>query len=97
MEIIWTPLALDRVAEIAMYISQDNPIAATAWVNSVFSRVKQLTHFPESGSIVSEINRADIRQLVLSNYRIIYRIGANQISILTVRHHRQILPDQNLE
>ncbi|MCF7797768.1 MAG: type II toxin-antitoxin system RelE/ParE family toxin [Lentisphaeria bacterium] len=96
MEIIWTPLAVDRVTAISQYISKDNPTAAMDWIDSVFSRVEQLKSFPESGSLVPEINRVDVRLLVLGNYRIIYRIGTDQISVLTVRHNRQILSDQEL-
>lgn len=97
MEIIWTPLAVDRVTAISQYISKDNPIAATDWIDSIFSRVEQLKGFPESGSLVPEINRVDVRQLVLGNYRIIYRIESDQISVLTVRHNRQNLSDPELE
>jgi len=96
MKIVWSPLAVERVSEIVRYIAEDNPDAATNWAESIFTRVEQLGPFPDSGNIVPEMHREDIRQLVMGNYRIIYRIGTDQISVLTVRHHRQILPDQEL-
>ncbi len=96
MKIIWSPLALDRVAEIAEYISQDNPTAATDWVNSVFDRVGQMLSFPERGRIVPETNHERIRELIYGNYRITYRIEEKQISILTVRHGKQILPTDEI-
>ena len=96
MKIVWSPLAVERVSEIVRYIAEDNPDAATNWAESIFTRVEQLGPFPESGNIVPEMHREDIRQLVMGNYRIIYRIGTDQISVLTVRHHRQIFPDQDL-
>jgi plasmid stabilization system protein ParE len=46
MRIIWSPLAVDRVAEIAVYIAMDNPDAAEKWVNAVFKKVKELNDFP---------------------------------------------------
>ena len=92
MRIVWSPLAVDRASEIAGYIAQDKPSAAENWVNTVFSRVEQLKSSPEIGRIVPEINNSQFRELIYGNYRIIYRIEKKQISILTIRHGKQILP-----
>ena len=92
MTIIWSPLAVDRVSEIADYIAKDKPLAAEKWINTVFSKVEQLESSPEIGRIVPEINNSQFRELIYSNYRIIYRIKKEQISILTIRHGKQILP-----
>jgi len=92
MKIIWSPLAIDRTTEIAEYIAQDNPSAATKWVETLFEKVKLLSPSPKSGRMVPETNREDIRELIYGNYRIIYRIEKSNISILTIRHGKQILP-----
>ena len=92
MRIIWSPLAVDRASELADYIAQDKPSAAEKWIDTVFSKVEQLKSFPEIGRIVPEINDSQFRELIYGNYRIIYRIETKQISILTIRHGRQILP-----
>jgi len=92
MKIIWSPLAVDRVSEIAEYIAMDNPTAAENWVNTVFKKVKELQGFPESGRIVPETENKNIRELIYGNYRIVYRVEKNTISVLTVRHGKQVLP-----
>ena len=92
MNILWSPLALDRVSEIAGYIALDKPSAAEKWVKAIFSKVEQLEAFPEQGRIVPEIGNSQFRELIYCNYRIIYRIEKIRISILTVRHGRQLLP-----
>ena len=92
MRIIWAPLAVDRASEIADYIAQDKPSAAKKWIDTIFSKVEQLKSSPEIGRIVPEINDSQFRELIYGNYRIIYRIETKQISILTIRHGRQILP-----
>ena len=97
MRIQWSPLAVDRVGEIADYIARDDPVAADRWARSVFARVKQVKDFAKSGRYVPEVNRKDIRELVYGNYRIIYRIETRVISILTVRHFKQILPIEDIE
>jgi plasmid stabilization system protein ParE len=92
MKIIWSPLAMERVADIARSIAQDNPTAAEKWVDTIFEKVGQLEFMPEGGRLVPEMRRNDFRELLHGNYRIIYRTDDEQVLILTVRHGRQILP-----
>lgn len=92
MKIVWSPLSVERASEITDYIAQDKPSAAEKWINNVFSKVEQLKSSPEIGRIVPEINNTKFREIIYGNYRIIYRIEKKQISILTIRHGKQILP-----
>ena len=92
MKILWSPLAIERVSEIAVYIARDNPDAAENWVNTIFKKVEDLESFPESGRIVPETENKTIRELIYGNYRLIYRLEEKRISVLTVRHGKQILP-----
>lgn len=92
MKIVWSPLAIDRASEIANYIARDKPSAAKKWIDTIFSKVEHLKTSPEIGRIVPEINNRQFRDVLYGNYRIIYRIEKKQISILTVRHGKQILP-----
>lgn len=96
MTIVWSPLALDRVAEIAGYIARDKPSAAEKWVKTVFAKVEQLEISPELGRVVPEIGNVQFRELIYSQYRIVYRIEKKRISILTVRHGRQELPIEEI-
>jgi plasmid stabilization system protein ParE len=97
MNILWSPLALDRVSEIAGYIAQDKPLAAEKWVRALFSKVEQLEISPELGRVVPEIGNVQFRELIYPHYRIIYRIEKNRISILTIRHGRQLLPIEEMK
>ncbi len=92
MKLIWSPLALDKASEIVDYISLDNPSAATRWLNIVFGKVEQLISSPELGRIVPEISDRHFREIIYGNYRIIYHLEPTTISILTIRHGKQILP-----
>lgn len=92
MKLIWSPLAIDRATEIAEYIAQDSPSAATKWVEILFDKVQLLKSSPTCGRIVPETRREDIRELLYGNYRIIYKIEKLNTSVLTVRHGKQILP-----
>jgi toxin ParE1/3/4 len=92
MKILWSPLAVERASEIVDYIAQDKPAAADKWIHAVFSKIEQLRSHPEIGRMVPEINEHQFRELIYGNYRIIYHIETKQISILTIRHGKQILP-----
>ncbi len=92
MKVVWSPLAFDGASEIAKYIALDKPSAADRWIQEIFSKTEQLKSSPEIGRMVPEISDLRFRELIYGNYRIIYRIEPKQISILTIRHGKQILP-----
>ncbi len=96
MKIIWAPLAIDRATEIAGYIALDNPTAAQKWIDLIFQEVELLVSSPQMGSAVPEIGSKQIRELIIGNYRIIYRVDKISISILTIRHGKQILPVEEI-
>ena len=97
MKIIWSPLAIDRVSEIAEYIASDSLYAAHEFVRAIFKRVEALRRFPQIGREVLEVERPDIRELIHGNYRIIYRVQPEKLYVLTVRHARQMLPIEETE
>ena len=97
MTIIWSPLALERVAEIAEWIAAERPAAAERMVTELFGAVKRLSRFPESGRQVPEFDRAEIREVIHRGYRIVYRLAPEQIAILTVRHSFQLMEAGDLD
>jgi toxin ParE1/3/4 len=97
MKIVWSPLAIKRVEEIADYIAGDSPSAARKWVDSIFEKVALLKGNPQMGRIVPELAVPSIREIIFGNYRIIYRNEQKTIIILTVRSFRQILPIEDVD
>lgn len=96
MKIIWSPLAIQRVQEIADYIAYDKPPAAIQWVESVFDAAEKLQQHPQFGRQLPELQNPNYREIIHGNYRIIYRLEEKRILILTVRHGSQILPREDL-
>ena len=92
VEINWTELALQDIDNIAEFISKDSIKYAKIQVQLFFDRVKVLHSQPELGRIVPEIHKKKIRELIVGNYRIVYRIVSSQkIDILTIHHSRRLL------
>ena len=80
-----------------LYIANENPKAANTWIETLFLSVGKFPSFPGSGRVVPELNEDTIREIFFSNYRVVYRIDSKQVSILTVRNIRQILPESDSE
>jgi plasmid stabilization system protein ParE len=88
---------VDQVRDIASYIALDKPAVAVQWVEKIFNSVELLSEHPESGRVVSEIKRKEIRELVHGSYRIIYKIKSKIILILIVKSYRQQLKEDEIK
>ena len=97
MKIVWSPLSFERLENIYEFISDKDPVAAKNLINRIFERVESLNRFPERGRKVPEINRDEIREVFVSEYRIIYQIEPKKISILTIRNFKQRLPKTDIK
>jgi plasmid stabilization system protein ParE len=82
-------LAIERSAEAAQRIAEENPTAAERWVRGLFDAVKVLARFPHRGREVPETHREEIRELIYRNHRVVYRVSARTVEVLTVRHLRR--------
>ena len=96
MRIVCSPLALERVEDIAQYIAEDKPAAAVEWVDGLFATVERLADFPESGRTVPEVGARRIREVMFGAYRVIYSVR-DQVDILTVRRSNQLLRASELD
>lgn len=95
MEIIWTNQALSKLNKLVNYIARDDVITAEKWALKLIEKTNQLIEQPESGRMVPEYNKPNLRELIVGNYRVIYRIHRveNTIYIQTVWHVRQDPPE----
>ena len=91
-EVRWTDQAVEQLAAIKDFISQDSPAYAQAVVGRLYQSVGQLAQFPDSGRLVPETGRPEIRELVRPPYRIVYRRRPEVIEILLVFRSSLPLP-----
>ena len=91
--VVWSPEALEDVDAIAAYIARDSVFYAGAVVEKMLATAAGLNQFPESGRIVPELNRADIRERFVYSYRLIYRIEPSRILVTAVVHGKRLLGD----
>lgn len=87
MKIVWSDPAVDDLAAIRDFISQDSGAAARTFLAQLLNAVDRLERFPESGRKVPELpEAADAREVLHHGYRLIYRAEEHRVVILAVIH-----------
>ena len=93
MKLQVTPGAIDDIAEIKKYISEEygNPVAANRVAEKIKKSYKQLKTSPYIGKRLNAVSdiRSDYRFLVCGNYLIFYTTEENLISIHRVIHGKR--------
>ncbi|MFH0787780.1 MAG: type II toxin-antitoxin system RelE/ParE family toxin [Pseudomonadota bacterium] len=73
------------------YADQKAPEVGERLILEVISQVERLIRFPESGRIVPEFGITNLREVIHSPFRIVYRFDRNRIRIVRVwRSERQL-------
>src|SRR6266480_3655722 len=90
-KVIWMPQTLEDLESIEEYISRDSSYYASSFIEKLISSGESLNEFFNRGRIVPERNIENIREIFVSEYRIIYEVMPNEVRILTVIHGRRDL------
>jgi toxin ParE1/3/4 len=91
-KLLWSPQALRDLETIRDYIAADSARYATLVVERIVVGVERLRDFPESGRVVPERNSAEIREVIVRPYRVVYRVRPGVVEIATVFRASRILP-----
>ena len=97
MRVHWTPEAKAQLKAIEAYIAKDSPGVAKRTITCLAGRCLQIGEFPRAGRKVPEFNRDDLREVLEAPYRVVYRIKADQVDIVTLWHYRRPLPREAIE
>jgi toxin ParE1/3/4 len=93
MRVHWTENAIRHLVNIYEYIAFNSPTFAKRVVDKITRRSEQIADHPFSGRKVPEYETDDVRELIETPYRIIYRIKSDQIDVLAVIHGARLLSD----
>ena len=83
MRVVWSVKALQAIEEIYAYIAADKPEAARKIAERLLFAGDQLADHPHLGRAARS---AELRELVVGNYVLIYRVGEDVVEIATVIH-----------
>ena len=91
VEIEWSSTAQNDLNEIIDYIAKDSVEYALSFYEQIREKTENLTKFPKIGRIVPELDDPNIRELILRNYRLIYRILEENVQIVRLFHGSRLL------
>ena len=94
--VVWTRPARDDLREIRDYIARDSAHYARVVVEGLVHALDRLRDYPLSGRVVPELEQPTIREVIAGQYRVVYRVTANAVQILTVVHGARHFPPPNL-
>jgi plasmid stabilization system protein ParE len=97
MRIIWLKEAIDRLADLELFIAQDSPMRAREFRNYLKEKSDIIAQNSYIGRIVPEFADPKIRELLVKNYRIVYRIAEERIEMLMVIEGHQLLKTDGLD
>jgi len=87
----WTERAKGDLQEVYNFIARDSPRAADALVERIARAADRLAAFPESGRTMPEFPTLPYREVIVGNYRVLYRIERESVWIAAVVHGRRLL------
>ena len=90
--IVWTRQALEDVDAIQRFIARDSIRYADLIASRIMRAVDRLAEFPQSGRVVPELRKGEIREVIYERYRLVYRIKPTVIQVLTVFHGARSFP-----
>lgn len=90
-ELRWTPQAADDLEAITNFIALDSVHYASLVAMEIVRRIDALAAFPLSGRTVPELNNPSIREILVGNYRVIYRLRDEQVELLTIWHGARLM------
>ena len=85
-KVVWTQIAWTDLENTADFISRDSPYYASALVREAKEAARTLGRFAMRGRVVPEVGDKSIRETLLHNYRLIYRVEKSKVAILTFIH-----------
>lgn len=85
-KVVWTSEADTDLESIAGYIAKDSSFYAAAFVREIKEASITLGTFSERGRVVPEVNQPNIRELLVRDYRLIYKIEESRVAVLALIH-----------
>jgi addiction module RelE/StbE family toxin len=88
-EVVWSSRAVEDIRAIATHIAEDSVAYAKSVTQNIVASTRRLATFPMSGRVVPEFSQENIREVFAYNYRIIYRVEGETVTIAAVVHGKR--------
>jgi len=94
--VLWTQVAEKDLGEIIAFIAGDNPQNALHVLEKIRDKTAALSISPDRGRVVPELHSSGIfiyRELIISPWRVLYRIAESNVYITAVLDSRPNVED----
>jgi len=88
----WTDQAVGDLQAIRQFIERDSPRYGRLVAERLFDATQRIEDFPLSGRVVPELGRVDVREIIIGQYRIVYRLKGETALLLTVFRSSRVFP-----
>lgn len=89
--VIWSDEAVGDLERISQFIGRDSGAYARAVVRRILQDTRKLRTFPRIGRMVPELEDEEFRELLVYNFRVLYRVEDDTVTIAGVAHTKQTL------
>ena len=92
-KIKWTIRSLNDLHEIYSFIAKDSIRYAQIQIENIQNTASNLAGFPLMGHSIPEFPHLPYREILVGNYRVLYRLEENIVIIMSVVHGRRLLKE----
>jgi plasmid stabilization system protein ParE len=95
-KVAWTTAARRDLEGIVLFLAERSETAALGVLDRIEARARTLDAFADRGRVVPELDRLHVkeyRELVVTPYRVVYRISGQRVLVLAVLDARRSLED----
>ena len=89
--VLWTVGASSDLQGIFAFLRRDSEVYASALTARIFDAVERLGDYPYLGRMVPEYQDETLREVIVGNYRVVYRVRGQLIAVVGLVHGRRNL------
>ena len=91
----WSDEAEEDLSQIHGYIARDSPVYASDFLLRLIAAAESLIEMPEKGRRVPEVQDSSLRELIIGNYRLVYRLKVAEVQVVGIIHGARLLPERD--
>lgn len=88
----WSPRAVRDLDAICEYVGRSSEEAARELARQIVALAESIPSQPYLGPAVAEYGRDELRERLIHNYRLIYRLRGEDVEVAAVIHGARRLP-----
>lgn len=95
MRIVFRSAAAADLRSIGDWIARDNPARAESFISELQERATRLATMSGRGPVVARTHAGPVHKLTHGRYILYYRIRADRVEVLAIRHGARQAPAFN--